>query len=610
MSGGVILEGIGNARWKQVDEETVEIRIPVTLPDGIRARDLSVCIKDTMILVVGVEGMATPIIQWRLYGPVADEVEWVMEGEHLVIELKKKFRGANWTALLDLPMRADDALLLSKERLDQLAVTHFPSQPEFATLPGEGDATDALLEEAASELKSDEEAAEEGVSSMKTYLRHERENMKSTEESIRAKMKQLEVVEEPLPEQEKMKNVLFIMLKLHEQVRDIRSRPSSVTNIIETTMLSIEIARANSGSFGEEVEEFANEEEKQLTPVQLLTLALNGGSDDSDEDDQRRYHFLRLAAIQHGHAQSIAVLFSQMPSVPLGAYLLLKRALDNENPSAEANHMVGDLFSGGSKFFVPLFPAAVYFYQRSARLGYVAAMLSLAQLWSRGGTERSLQSPEECEELKNISWYHAWLQKAVDRGSGAALFVQGCMYINGEHGVGRSYERAKTLLEAASNTGAEIAQLVRNSNVMLKLEAMKTEEAAKTAGSGPAAAKETLAAPSHPGTTTVAAAAPSSAAVNKTSGAVVPSGAKPTSSPLSTHLSPNSGVDRVRKAGATAAAARRMRFWKSAGKTAVVGYGVFVLCFPFRVMLLPHLYQILGGVVGAIPWLANPDYVG
>lgn len=619
-------ESIGSTTWSQVGDDTIELRIPAQLPDGVRPKDLSVTIKDSTILVVAAGPVK--IIQWRLYGPVHDEseeeaVEWVVEDDVLVIDLKKKVPGADWTCLLDLPIRPNDPLMVPKEELDKMIAQQFPPQV-FPSEKKPEDDIDAILDATAEEVvskKKEEEQEEEETdsdpSTIAVYLRHERKNMLNTEKTIKEKLAAAEEAKKKAEEkegeaesgdktdekEESVEDTIPIMKKMlayHDEIKKLRSQKTTIDSFIEVTRLGIELARVNSGSVRaleglDEEEPFADEKEKELTPTQLLTLALSGG----DLDEPARLHFLRLAAIQHSHAQSIAVLFSRYPNMPIGPHLMLKRALDDKDPSPEANHMIGDLFSSGSKFFVPLFPAALYFYQRAAQQGYVAAMLSLSQMWSRGATENSLLSDEDTDGLKNVSWFHAWLQKASDRGSGAAMFVQGCAYISGDYGLKPSYTKAKALLEAAAKTGGEVELLVRNSNVSLKLERLKEEEQQQKSGS-PATAATTGSSTSA----SVSAPASSEARLSALSSS--------RAATLSTDR--REAVERSKKVGAStgnlAAGARRMRFWERVGRNSVIAYGIFTLAFPFRVMFLPYFYELLSGVVQGIPWLANTDYAG
>lgn len=695
-------ESINGAIWSQVGDNGIEIRIPACLPEGVRPRDLSVCIKDSCILVVS----AGPkrIIQWRLYGPVEDEtneggVEWMYEDDHLVIDLKKKISGAEWTNLLDLPVRDDDPLLASKEELNKMIAQYFPPQviPLEMVEAGKEDEKkdeaanelDKLLEGAVKEVitsedahntPADDDADEAGLSTLAAFLRSERRMMLYSEKTFRERLAEARALaEQQSEEQEKMTEdkeemgekkekemkpatspeatnvkanvekdqkkkaeeaartipLLEKMLALTKQIREIRCQRTTIDSFIEVIRLSIDVAMINHET--DLKEPYESEEEKELTPTQLMTIALS----ESPLTDTQRLHFLRLAAIHHGHPQCISIMFGKYPDQPIGPYLMLRRALDDSNRSAEANHIVGDLFSSGSKYFVPMFPIAVFFYQRAAQLGYAAAMLSLAQLWSRGCTETSLLSDEEHASLKSIDRYHRWIQKAVDRGSGAAIFVQGCAYLNGEYGLESSYTEAKRLLDAAVKTGASVSQLFRDSNIPLKLDALRKEEEEKkqslskggswTTPTGSATGLKdstgdstkdsndgSLTSKKPPSTATLSQGASSGFSLSTTrpvmgasearldalqarnKGARAPSGG-------GAHDNAKDKAKRMLRGGHAAAAARRMKFWERAGRVAVTTYGLFALCFPLRVMLLPYFYEMIGPIVKAIPWLGNPD---
>lgn len=688
MSAG-FTESINTSTWSQVGEDGIEIRIPVTLPTGVRVKDISICIKDSCILVISAG--PTKIIEWRLYGPVLSEseeggVEWVHEDGHIVIDLKKKFSGAEWTNLLDLPIRKDDSVLLSKEDLNKMIAQQFPPQvfPSSTSKESQEEKEleqflDGALQEVVGEENKEqsrttveEEEDEANLTTLATFLRREREMMISSEKTLHERLtaarleqekeesvekaettveaetevpttpeetedaKNVEIAKEKQIEAKRAIPILEEMLALNQQVRDLRTKPTTIDSFIETIRLSIDIAIAN---FETKLDEpYNSEDEKQFTATQLMTLALS----DSPLNDDQRLHFLRLAAIRFGHPQCIAILFGRDPDSPLPSYLMLKRALDDENRSAEANHIIGDLFSAGSKYFVAMFPAAVYFYQRAAQLGYVAAMLSLAQLWSRGSTETSLLSEEDHTSLKNIDLYHKWIQKAVDRGSGASMFVKGCAHINGEYGLPKSYAEAKRLLDAAGKTGEQVSHLIRESNVLLKLQTLRKEEeenakdlsgaqssnsCSGTTSGFTESSQDNSKVSSHGNadrsiTTTVenpvsvttstpssslrAPASASEARLNALSSA----GGRTTLSTLGTGRGEKG--EKLKKTSGSrnpVAAARQMKFWERAGRVAVTTYGLFILAFPLRVVMMPTIYEALTAVVKVIPWLGNPDLI-
>lgn len=642
-------DGIGNSTWSQVGDNGIEIRIPAALPDGVRPKDLTVSIKDSSILQIAAN--STTLLQWRLFAPVLDEsteeaVEWVYEDEHLVVDLKKKVPGGDWKCLLDLPLKKDDPLLMTKESLDELVGTYLPTQ-RFKTNAAQEETNNALDEVLESSLEEIKAKKPEEETTMETFMKREHEMLEKTMESLKNRLTAAETLvkqaennqeeievctPEKLKEERDMIPILKTKIEYQEKIMELRSQRMTVDSFVEAIHLGIKQLLIGGGEEGEDLldEPFANEEEKNLTPLELFTLALSGG----DLDEPARLHFLRLAAIQHKHVDSISVLFARFPHHPIGPYLLLERALDDKDLSAEANHMVGDLFSTSSRFFVPMLPVAVYFYQRAAQLGYVASMLSLGLAWSRGYTEDSLLADEVAETLKNTSWFHAWLQKAVDRGSGAALFVMGCLYISGEHGTTPSSKRAKQLLDAAEKTGGEASNLVRNSNLAIKLDELRAKEAEEekksigeaAAGTQAEPAKQQVAPmddePAPPRIPPVNEQPKAFEASSKEEAPVSHSNARlsvlSSSSPIvkpedSSATGQREGIQRTKNMEKSRSdAVRRLssHFWVKVGKGCLVAYSAFVLAFPLRVMVLPTFYEILSTVAERIPWLMNKDYSG
>jgi TPR repeat protein len=628
-------DGIGKARWTQgADEETgLELRIPFTLPDGVRSRELTVEIKDKTILCVSHKD--TCILQWRLYAAVKDEVEWrVDEGKTLVVELEK-VSGAPWSCLLDLPMRDDDELLTTLTEINGMFRNQLPMLPspqeekelkkqddataksggEDGKEGGEDDDLDKLLDEAAKEVAGKEggdgEEAEEGTAA---FIKAELENYRVEEEVILQKLAEIDVaLANPTETAEtakarEQKSTLMEMLSLHNECRALRSQPSTLENFLKCTQLDLQKARANIGEAGaNEEEKFESDDERALTATELMTCGLKFFE---DQDIRGCLHFLRLAAIHHKHEQSTLLLYnvySQLGS-PRGAFLLMKRALDDSEPSAMVNQRVGELYDQGERHFLPLFPAAVYFYQRAAKLGHVNAMLSLAQLWLRGATASSMLSEEEVEAQKSITKYHAWLQKAMDRGCGSAYFVRACMHIKGEHGMAKSYKDAKEYMDAAAGAQPEILQ--RAPQVVSMLENLRKEEE----GSSADAVKPSAGASSGGAVASASAskvAAPKAAAdddVGMTSSMARFNALsnRSTRSPAGSAVSASradGGVLRTKKT--LGGGSRNKVFWERACVTGFSVYSLYALSFPIRVALLPFFYSVISGIVEAIPWLAN-----
>ncbi|KAG5474801.1 hypothetical protein LSCM4_03978 [Leishmania orientalis] len=641
-----LTESIGKAQWTQgEDEETsLQVRIPRVLPDGVRPRELTVEIKDSSILCVSHK--ETRILQWRLYASVNDEVEWRIEDDGvLVAELDKK-SGAPWSCLLDLPMRADDELLTPIAEIDRMFRAQLPVLPSIdhgegedaakeacgeseAEKNGETDAAaadgeddlDKLLDEVAKEVTGKEPKESDGEDdSTAAFIKAELENYRVEEEEIKKKLAEIEATLNNSTDAEatktaiEQKNILEKMIRLHSQCREIRSQPSTLENFLRCTQLDLQKARVNIGESGEnEEEEYQSDEERKLNASELMACGLKFFE---DQDIKGCLHFLRLAAIHHKHEQSTLLLYniySQLQS-PRGAFLLMKRALDDSAPSAAVNQKVGELYDQGARHFLPLFPAAIYFYQRAAKLGHVNGMLSLAQLWLRGSTASSMLSEEEVEAQQSISKYHAWLQKAMDRGCGSAYFVRGCMHIKGEHGVAKSYAAAKEYLDAAAGAQPEI--LRRAPQIPMMLEMLREEEEksekvkpettstsastskAGTASSGPAIL-EAVTKPADEGVKVTSSVARLNALGNRAAGSSVGSGA------TVPRTVSESAAMRARKGFGSGS--RSKLFWERACVVSVTMYSVYTLAFPIRIVLLPFFYSAISGIIEAIPWLANSN---
>ncbi|CAJ1030175.1 conserved hypothetical protein [Leishmania braziliensis MHOM/BR/75/M2904] len=641
-----VTESIGKARWTQGedDETCLEVRIPCVLPDGVRPRELTVDIKDSCILCISHK--ETRILQWRLYAPVNDEVEWRMEDDNiLVVELDKR-SGAPWSCLLDLQMRADDELLTSIAEIDRMFRTQLPVLPSIEDGEGEyaakkasdqdevekngeaggkeaggEDDLDKLLDEVAKEVTGKEpKENDDEDDSTAAFIKAELENYRVEEEEIKKKLVEVEATLNNSTDTDatntasEQKNILSEMARLHNQCRAIRSQPSTLENFLMCTQLDLQKARVNIGETGEnEEEEYQSDEERELSATELMTCGLKFFE---DQDIKGCLHFLRLAAIHHKHEQSTLLLYniySQLQS-PRGAFLLMKRALDDSVPSAAVNQKIGELYDQGARHFLPLFPAAIYFYQRAAKLGHVNGMLSLAQLWLRGSTASSMLSEEEVEAQQSISKYHAWLQKAMDRGCGSAYFVRGCMHIKGEHGMAKSYAAAKEYLDAAASAQPEI--LRRAPQIPMMLEMLREEEEKS--------AKPKEGTTSTSASTTKAAAAATASAAPTASAKTADEGVKVTSSvarlnALSSKADNSFGgsgvmAPRTVSEGAAMRARKGFRggsrskfFWEQACVASVTMYSVYTLAFPIRIILLPFFYSAISGIIERIPWLANSN---
>ncbi|PWU85854.1 putative Mitochondrial import receptor subunit ATOM69 [Trypanosoma cruzi] len=151
------------------------------------------------------------------------------------------------------------------------------------------------------------------------------------------------------------RDILEEMLRLHIY-REKRAQPATLANFIEITQLDICKARINVGAMeDEEKEEYASETESAMTAHELMATGLKHFE---QQEIQMALHFLRLAAIHHNHEQSILLLhsiYTQLQS-PRGPFLLLKRALNDDDFSTAANLKVGEQFDTGARHFPSYVP--------------------------------------------------------------------------------------------------------------------------------------------------------------------------------------------------------------------------------------------------------------
>ncbi|CCW68618.1 unnamed protein product [Phytomonas sp. Hart1] len=600
---------IGDATWSQSEdnESVLEIQIPNIVPTNARPRDLCVEIKDSAVLCISHAGKR--LLQWRLHSAVNNEVEWRVDNAVVVLDLEKKVPTV-WSCLLDLPLSEDDSLLTPLDEINRMFTQYFPMLPpvvddesepmaaekvkdepqEIKENKGDDDDLDKLLQEAADEIVMDKKDETDTYSA---FVRAELENYKREEEEVKKKRAELDVQandpSDPAVAQVSKDQVKILdkILFLHNECRKLRSQPVSLENFIQCTKLDLQKARVNIGETGEsENEEYKTEEEKSLSAADLIKCGLHFLE---DKDVKTCLHYLRLAAIHHQSDQATMLLYniySQLES-PRGSSLLLNRALDDTNPSASANQKLGELYDKGERHFLPLFPAALYFFERAAKLGSVSAMLSLSQLWLRGSTESTLASETEIDLQKDIPKYHAWLKKAIDRGCGSAYFVKGCMHIKGENGVEKSYEKAKHYITIASRAQPELSKRAVQLPAMLEQLRKEEEEAAgKTSKTNLNRLSQNV--------------------EEEDSLQVTPSVARLN---MLTKAAPSevAGAPIRRFKKSFGGSASRRLFWEKTCMMGTVAYGVYSLAFPLRVMILPFVYSILGSIVEVVPWLANQN---
>jgi hypothetical protein len=585
---------IGNGVvWVQSTEEgdtSLEVTIPVVLPAGVRTKELSVLVKDQDVLCIKYK--ESTLVQWRLYSRVSEDVEWRAENSNVVVDLVKA-EGATWPCLLNLPMRPDDPLLSTTAELDVLFAKEVKPLPPVKTAPAADEAkADAIDEEDLDRML--EETVQE-VQELDMYVKAELKGMEEEESEMKAKLQELEesltTSEDDETKETTKKQILLIerMIEIHNKTRELRSHVCTVETFLETQALDLRKSRINVGELNEnETEAFLNDEERGMSAVELFAVGVRALQ---EQQVDQSLHFLRLAAVHHKHSQSISVLFrlySELGS-PRGAYILLQRAKEDDDAlDVTSNLQVAEMFDRGARHFPPILGAAIYFYQRAARCGSVHAMIGLAQLFLRGSTTATTLNEEEREANIDKKKYHAWLEQAIGRGSGAALFIKGCMHLRGEHGCEKSYRVAKDYLERSGKCQPEIIK--RSAGVNAALEKLRIEEDAASGNTtelgSPASPPTPPSSPSGGLTTVPQRNAP------KVDVAARLAALDNQSSPLS----PADGARKpAKKAGGShaAASARSRAFWERATVTGTAVYVVYTLAFPIRVLLLPQFYTAI-----------------
>lgn len=579
---------IGNGVvWAQSADDTdtsIEISIPVVLPAGVRTKELTVTVKDKDVLCIKYKDSS--LVQWRLFSSVTEEVEWRAESSNVVVDLVKA-EGATWPCLLNLPMRPDDALLATTDELNSLFAKEVKALPPLHESPpvSSGGATeidendlDRLLEETVQEVQE-----------LDVYVKAELKGMEEEAAEMKSKLKELEESLATAEDGEKLdaakKQILLVekMLEVHHKTRLLRSETCTVSSFLQTQALDLQKSRINIGELNEgETEAFMNEDEHRMSAHELFAVGVRALQ---EQQLEVALHFLRLAAVHHKHSQSISILFrlySELGS-PRGASLLLQRAKDDDDVDVASNLQVAEMFDRGFRHFPPILGAAIYFYQRAARCGSVHAMIGLAQLYLRGSTTATTLTEEERTENINMKKYHAWLEQATGRGSGAALFIKGCMHLRGEHGCEKSFRVAKDYLERSGKCQPEIMK--RSAGVHAALEKLRIEEEAANGLSSPLTPKSPPTSPSVANT-----------AANERLPPKVDVAAR-----LAALEQQSSPVEGIRRPAATkksstshaAASARSRAFWERATVTGTAVYAVYTLAFPLRVILLPQFYGVI-----------------
>jgi len=153
--------GAAGVQWRQPEgvDNVLEIDLPIVLPAGGRARDLSVTIADKQIIVV--KHQDVKIWQVRLAEPVSETVEWHVENENILkLELEKVVPN-RWSSLLAHFMAKTDPNFLSLDDLNAILQKELPSLPPIGPTAKKDDDVVVTPEATEEPVAEDGETAEE-----------------------------------------------------------------------------------------------------------------------------------------------------------------------------------------------------------------------------------------------------------------------------------------------------------------------------------------------------------------------------------------------------------------------------------------------------------------
>ena len=157
--------GAAGVHWRQPEEsdKVLEIDLPIILPAGGKARDLSVTVADKQIIVV--KHQDVKLWQVRLAEPIESTIEWHVENETILKMEIEKVVPNRWTALLAHFMAKTDPNLMSLEELNAVLRKELPSLPplDAPQKAQEGDAEVEASGEDGEVAEDNKEAATEDV---------------------------------------------------------------------------------------------------------------------------------------------------------------------------------------------------------------------------------------------------------------------------------------------------------------------------------------------------------------------------------------------------------------------------------------------------------------
>ena len=373
------------------------------LPPDVDPSDVDVNIENGRELCIFYKKQL--LVQWKLASTVSEnKCEFTVQASLVQIALEKADDDL-WRHLIDEPIDPKDPALVSESNISSALSTDLhrlppPSEPYDEEKLSEGDAAD---------LRSLKEENNQ-IALVLARTRKELETVEGQEEAKAALHKRIDQ--------------LNTLLDLNIKMRLLRSEEPSLANWKQLLQLNIRKHRVNAGLDDDEVEEFANDEERRLTAEELDQLAIQCLQERNQQALIRGMHFLRLSALHRNSSFATVVLvklYAQANATCRAASFLIRRA-DMDDCDPETNYMVAGCHDRGEMLFSPIFELALYYAQRAAASGNVNAMLQLHLMYTTGalrGQKVEQDSPVQ-QKRRSEALSMLWLHHAANRGSAAA----------------------------------------------------------------------------------------------------------------------------------------------------------------------------------------------
>eukprot|EP00760_Papus_ankaliazontas_P005002 PhM_4_TR12326/c0_g1_i1/m.18177 len=574
--------------WTQSTEHpSVDINVEVTDSPAEGSKFSVVVDGHDLTLSQGESELAA----WKLFDKVASEVSWETKEKGLVINLTK-LSPEPWKSALRTPLPDTFAGLMTDEQLDELLAKELKPLPsKSSTGPLSEEDADALLDDALSSHTLEEKE----LIILETELQEINKRVAEIEKEVEAAT---EAGGEALEVGEKKLGIVRKMAEYCQKVTDLRREPVTIQNLLEVLKYEIYKTKLNRGEKEEETEEFKGEEEQAMSPD---TMYVSGIRCLEARDGPNGLHFLRLAAIRHGHPQALMTLvrlYMEAGEQPKSLSLLLKKAL-SEDMEPLANFTTAQMFDNGVSHFRPHAALALYFYQRSARTGECSAMAFAGQLFLRGGCIMSERSDSLVDKARGM----LWLTEAVNRGSALAYKMMLELHFEGKHVI-PSFDEAKRLYTALSECSRE--HLRQIPNIDSQMEELRRKCGGGGLGTAPKPKNDdddddVIDLPRRQP------AQPSSASQRFAQLERKLAGDSPSSGAGGLGTISTMSAAPARSARDVAQSEARRKMWERRTTTVVALGAVYALAFPLRILSLPYVFTLLDGLLNFMPFLRRAD---